>query len=177
MDDNIAEFIRQGDELAELREKMERLEEENESMRRTIDTIMRIKCRRGEGAFSLNVNLNDCLRKNVIWAMKNANMSGPRVQEAVMAFVIDLFVGPERTDIPCAVLDGTTLVYKNDHLWIASTLTDFSILLSDMLTEYIMEAKTRTDLTDTQVIFFNAILQISTFTAILKKALKVYRDI
>ena len=171
------EFLRQGDELAEMSERLELLEEENESMRRTIDTILRIKCRRGEGAFSLNVDLDECVQNNVLWALKKADMSGPRVQEAVVHFVVDLLVGPEREDIPIAVLDGNTLVYKDDHLWIASTLTDFAVLVSDMLMDHIMEAKTRADLTDTQVIFFNSILQIGSFTAILKKALKLYKDL
>lgn len=171
------EFIKQGDELVDLQERLDRLEEENETMRRTIEMILRIKCRRGEGAFSLNVGLTECVQNNVRWALNKADMSGPRAQEAVVAFVVDLLVGPERADIPCAVLDANTLVYKNDDLWIASTLTEFAELVSDMLSEYVMEAKSRTDLTDTQVVFFNSILQIGTFTNILKKALKVYRDL
>jgi hypothetical protein len=174
-------YIRQGDEMLELREQNLRLEEENESMRRTIDTILRLKCRRGEGAFALNIDLMECVHKNVTKAMAKCVHPDPnraRVADMVADFTVAVLVGPDRQDIPCAVLDTNTIVYKNDHLWVAATLSDFASLVSDILSEYIMEIKASAEtLTDTQVIFFNYILQISPFTACMKKALKMYREL
>ena len=178
--DNLwAEIVRQRIELAALQERISVFEEETDSMRKTIDTVLRLKCKRGEGAFSLNIDLTTCLQNNIDLAMENAvkRLGSVRASDLVADFLVDTLIGPDRTDIPCAVLDANTFVYKNEHLWVAASLTDFSALLSDNVTEIVNRSMNSEKLTDDHVAFYNSMLQDSTFLGCVKKAMKIYKDL
>lgn len=172
------EIVQQRTELRALHERIGVLEEETDSMRKTIDTVLRLKCKRGEGAFALNINLVSCVQNNAEFALQLAlkRLGSTRATDLVVDFIVATLIGPNRTDIPCAVLDTNTFVYKNEHLWVAATLADFSGILSDNVTE-VVERATNSDLTDEHVLFYNSIIQTGTFLNCVKKAMKIYKDL
>ena len=173
-----AEIIQQREELSTLQERISVLEEETESMRRTIDTVLRLKCKRGEGAFALNIGLETCVQKNVNIALNNAlkQLGNAKTADVVADFIVDLLIGPDREDIPCAVLDTNTFVYKNDHLWVAASLADFSETLSDNISDIVAFPPT-VPLTDDHVLFYNSLIQTQPFLSCVKKAMKIYKDL
>jgi len=173
------EIVQQRTELQELQERIGVLEEETDSMRKTIDTVLRLKCKRGEGAFALNIDLMTCVQKNAECALKGAlkRLGSMRTPDIVSDFIVATLIGPDRSDIPCAVLDTNTFVYKNEHLWVAATLADFSTILSDGVSEVVDRAMKSENLTDDHVLFYNSILQQEAFLSCVKKAMKSYKDL
>lgn len=176
-----AEITQQREQLSTLQERIGVLEEETESMRKTIDTVLRLKCKRGEGAFALNIDLETCVHKNTHFALNNAlkQLGAAKTADVVADFVLSVLIGPDQEDIPCAVLDTNTFVYKNDHLWVAATLTDFSETLSDNVSHVVALVKNNTTipLTDDHVLFYNNIIQKQPFLGCVKKAMKIYKDL
>lgn len=176
-----AEIVRQRKMLSELHERIGVLEEETDTMRRTIDTVLRLKCKRGEGAFALNTDLMTCVQKNTDFALKTAlkQLGTTKTSDVVADFIVAVLIGPDQEDIPCAVLDTNTFVYKNNNLWIAASLADFSETLSDNVSEIVALAKTdpNQSLTDDHVLFYNSLIQKQPFLGCVKKAMKIYKDL
>lgn len=176
-----AEITQQRVQLGELHERIGVLEEETDSMRRTIDTVLRLKCKRGEGAFALNTDLMTCVQKNTEFALKGAlkQLGTAKTSDIVADFIVAVLIGPDQEDIPCAVLDTNTFVYKNNNLWIAASLTDFSETLSDNMSDIVALAKKNptVPLTDDHVLFYNSLIQTQPFLGCVKKAMKIYKDL
>lgn len=173
------EIIQQRAELQALQERIAVLEEETDSMRKTIDTVLRLKCKRGEGAFALNTDLMTCVQKNTEEALQNAlkQLGTSRTVDIVADFVVAVLIGPDREDIPCAVLDTNTFVYKNEHLWVAAGLTDFSGILADNMSDIVARSMRASNLTDEHVLFYNSLIQPGAFVNCVKKAMKIYKDL
>lgn len=181
MDELTEELLRQTDELNDARDSMFRLQEENESMRKTIETILRIKCKRGEGAFALNIDLRMCVKKNITYAltkMQHEIATGKPV-DVVADTLVDLFIGESQGDIPCAVLDANTIVYKTSNsLWYASGVADFAVIVRDSIGVNQLVEHFNDNWRDGQFTHvYNLFLHEPSFIACLKKALKKYNDL
>lgn len=173
------EFIRQNDELTETKQHVYRLQRENESMKKTIETILRVKCKRGEGAFSLNIDLKHCVSNNLEYVFSKARYDTTRkVTDVATDLIVSVMVGRDRNDIPCAVLDANTIVHCGPTTnWIASNFIDFAHLMHEMFKEHLL-GLTHEHLLDSDayVSVINTLLQEHLFSQCLKRALKVYKD-
>ena len=180
MDELTEELWRQTDELNDVRDSMFQLQEENESMRKTIETILRIKCKRGEGAFALNIDLRMCVKKNIAFSLTKmqTGIAAGKPVDVVAEAIVDLLIGENQEDIPCAVLDANTIVYKTaNNLWYASGVSDFAIVVRDsigvnQLVEHFNDNWRDGNFTH----IYNLFLHEPSFVACLKKALKKYKD-
>lgn len=174
------EFIRQNEELTETKQQVYRLQRENESMKKTIETILRVKCKRGEGAFSLNIDLKQCVSTNLAYVFSHAEYDLTRkVTDVVTDLIVSVLVGKDRNDIPCAVLDTNTIVHCGPNTnWIASNFLDFSKLIHGMFKEHVMGLthEKRLD-SDEYISVINTLLQEHLFSQCLKRALKVYKEL
>jgi hypothetical protein len=183
MDELTEELLRQTDELNDARDSMFQLQEENESMRKTIETILRIKCKRGEGAFALNVDLRMCVKKNIVYALskmqRDIATTGNKPVDVVADAIVDLLIGETQEDIPCAVLDANTIVYKTaTNLWYASGVSDFAIVVRDSIGVNQLVEHFNDNWRDGQFTHvYNLFLHEPSFIACLKKALKKYNDL
>ena len=173
------EFLRQNEELTETKQHVYRLQRENESMKKTIETILRVKCKRGEGAFSLNIDLKQCVSTNLSYVFSNAQYDLTRkVTDVVTDLIVSVLVGRDRNDIPCAVLDTNTIVHCGPTTnWIASNFADFAQLMHGMFKEHVLELahEQRLD-SDDYISVINTLLQDHLFSQCLKRALKVYKE-
>lgn len=174
------EFIRQNEELTETKQHVYRLQRENESMKKTIETILRVKCKRGEGAFSLNIDLKQCVSHNLEYVFSDAQYDLTRkVTDVVTDLIVSVLVGRDRNDIPCAVLDANTIVHCGPTTnWIASNFTDFAHVMHEMFKEHLLglEHEKRLD-SDEYISVINTLLQEHLFSQCLKRALKVYKEL
>lgn len=174
------EFIRLNDELAETKQQVYRLQRENESMKKTIETVLRVKCKRGEGAFALNVNIKRCVSNNLVYVFSNDQYDlNRKVVDVVTDLIVSVLVGKESNDIPCAVLDTNTIVYRDSIThWVASNFTDFSNLMHEMFKEHVSGLTHEQQLdSDGYISIINTLLQEHLFSQCLKKALKIYKDL
>jgi len=106
------EFIRQNEELTETKQHVYRLQRENESMKKTIETILRVKCKRGEGAFSLNIDLKQCVSHNLEYVFSDAQYDLTRkVTDVVTDLIVSVLVGRDINDIPCTLHDENIIIH------------------------------------------------------------------
>jgi len=181
MDELTEELLRQTDELNDAQETIFQLQEENESMRKTIETILRLKCKRGEGAFALNIDLRACIKNNTAYAltkMQREIMSG-KPNDVVAEAIVDLLIGETRDDIPCAVLDANTVVYKTaNNLWYASNVSDFATVIRESIGISQLVEHFNDNWRDGQFTHvYNLFLHDHSFLGCLKSALRKYKDL
>ena len=175
----LEELLKRDEEIAELNQMVFRLLKENDSMKRTIENILRVRCKRGEGAFAINIDLKDCVMKNVDYAFLNCIHERQKPLDIVVNMIVRLLVGESIVDIPCAVLDVNTVIYKDGNIVKASMIQEFAEMLHKTLQEPIQTnistiLSNTTD--DTSVNVCNMILNLQSFVPCVKKALKIYKD-
>lgn len=179
----LQELLRRDEEVSELQSRLYKLTIENDSMRRTIDTILRVKCKRGEGAFSLNVDLKTCVSANIrpVFQHYSRECFTRKTIDLVVDIILYTLVGMDGKSVPCAIMDINTIVYKDNGLWIATTHKTFTDLLHKLLVESIKPLYVSHNLTidtgdDAYVDMINTLLQMDKFKTCFKKALKMYKD-
>lgn len=181
MDELMEELLRQTGELNEAHETIFKLQEENESMHKTIETILRLKCKRGEGAFALNIDLRTCVRNNVAFALSKLqrDISSGKAVEVVSEALVDLLIGESRTDIPCAVLDANTVVYKTiNNLWYASNLIELADIIRDAVGVHNLLVYFDEHWRDGKYTHvYNMFLHDNSFLLCLRTALRKYKDL
>ena len=181
------EIMQRDDEIAALNQKLYQLARENTSMRKTIDTVLRVKCKRGEGAFALNTELKACVERNMHAAVQHGFESVSarmKVPDLAVHVLLHTLVGVEGNDIPCAVLHSPqyTIVYKEDDMWIVCTLNEFTDIFYRYVQPIIMSysgeyiAAHDSSITDTQIGLFNALLSAQQFASSVKTMVKMYKD-
>ena len=178
----VEEFLRQNEELTEAKQQIFRLQRENESMKKTIETILRVKCKRGEGAFSLNIDLKQCVSTNLTNIFSDGHYihydANRKVTDIVTDLIVSVLVGHTRNDIPCEVLDTNTIVHRGRTNWVASTFVEFSDLMHDMFKQHISQLEPLTETpSDVYISIINTILQDHLFSSCMKRALKLYKDL
>lgn len=188
MDDQLLalnEIMQRDDEIAALNQTVYQLTRENTSMRKTIDTVLRVKCKRGEGAFALNKELKTCVESNLLIAIQQGFASlGARmkVPDLAVNVLLHTLVGVTGNDIPCAVLHSPqyTIVYKENGLWIVCTLGEFTDILyryvQPLVMKYSSEYIETHDVTDTHISLFNTLLNEQHFASSVKTMVKLYKD-
>lgn len=186
-DDNLimlqVELLQRDDEIAELQNRVYKLSRENDSMKKTIDTILRVKCKRGEGAFSLNVDLKTCVSTNIasVFVHYSRECFTRKANDLVTDVLLYTLVGMDGKSVPCAIMDINTIVYKDTDMWIATTFQHFADLLHKLIKDKVMFVYQRSDMNvdtgdDAYVNVVNTILQVDKFKSCLKRALKMYKD-
>jgi hypothetical protein len=176
------ELMKRDEEIARLEEEKSKLTLENMSMQKTIDTILRVKCKRGEGAFSLNVELKPCIEKNAYEALDQGmkNMT-TKPTDIVNQVLLSTLVGLKGTDIPCAVLHNNPpiVVYKDHNIWVVKGVNEFSSLYYKHMQPHVMrysKEHVNDDTSDNQMTVLNTLLNYHQFTSCLKQVLRMYKD-
>lgn len=179
----LQELLGRDDEIAELQNRVYKLSRENDSMKKTIDTILRVKCKRGEGAFSLNVDLKTCVSTNIatVFVHHSRECFTRKANDLVADVLLYTLVGMDGKSVPCAIMDTNTIVYKDNEMWIASTFQNFADLLHKLIKDKVMTVYKRSEMNvdtgdDAYVNVVNIILQVDKYKACLKRALKMYKD-
>jgi len=178
----LTEIMQRDDDIARLNQKVYQLTRENTSMRKTIDTVLRIKCKRGEGAFALNIDLKACVNQNATRAIRHGISSHAKTSDIASYILLHTLIGLEGIDIPCAILHSPqyTIVYKEDGLWIVCTLSEFTDMLYKCMRNHVMEYSRdyarSTDPSDTYIDILNTLLNAQQFTACVKTMVKLYKD-
>jgi hypothetical protein len=177
------ELMKRDEDLVSLREENARLRIQNHSMRKTIETVLRVKCKRGEGAFSLNTELKACIDRNAAHAINHCckNMSLNRVSDIVNKILLHTLVGVNGTSVPCAVLNNTPpiVVFKDNDLWVALTISEFSELYYKHMQSHVIRYSrdnVNDDTTDTQMTVLNNLLNNVQFMPFVKQMLRMYKD-
>lgn len=181
----LAEYMRINEELTELTERTLRLENEGLVLRKTLDTVLRLKCKRGQGAFCTNIDLVACVRKNAELVLDRMRFDSSRkAQDMVAEAILHVLTGPDNGDIPCVVLDANVIVYKSpDELWLVANVAEFAKLLYELLYTHVMDFKGKLfrerehEVSDVCIAVFNAWLQEHSFGVCVKKALRLYKDL
>lgn len=176
------ELMKRDDDLAMLQEQNSKLMLENRSMRKTIDTILRVKCKRGEGAFSLNIELKPCIERNVHDALDHCiRKMTTKSSDVATHVLLSTLVGVNGTFVPCAVLHNhpPLVVYKDNDLWVVKNVNEFSELFyKHMQCHVIRFSKERVndDTTDAEMSVINTLLNPTLFSSCVKNMLKMYKD-
>ena len=176
------ELMKRDEDIARLEEENSRLLLENHSMQQTIDTILRVKCKRGEGAFSLNIELKPCIEQNASNALDQGfrKMTNKSI-DVVSQVLLSTLVGVDGTQVPCAVLHNnpTMIVYKDNNIWVANGVNEFSHMYYKHMQPHIMrysKEHVNDDTTDNQKEVMNMLLNRQQFSASVKQMLRTYKD-
>lgn len=169
--------------IVSLQETNARLMIQNHSMRKTIETVLRVKCKRGEGAFSLNVDLKQCIDQNATRAIDHCckKMSVNKVHDIVAHVLLYTLVGINGTSVPCAVLHNTPpiIVFKDNDMWVALTTSDFTDLYYKHMQPHVIrysKEHVNDDTSDTQLNVFNTLLNKQQFAPLIKQMIRMYKD-
>lgn len=176
------ELMKRDDDLAMLQEQNSKLMLENRSMRKTIDTILRVKCKRGEGAFSLNIELKPCIEQNAHDALDHCiRKITTKSSDVATQVLLSTLVGVRGTFVPCAVLHNhpPLVVYKDNDLWVVKNVNEFSELFYKHMQCHVMrfsKERVNDDTTDTEMSVINTLLNPTLFSSCVKSMLKMYKD-
>ena len=177
------ELMKRDEDIVSLREENAQLTMQNHSMRKTIETVLRVKCKRGEGAFSLNIDLKPCIDKNATHAIDHCyrKMSVNRVQDIVTHVLLYTLVGTNGTSVPCAVLHNTPpiVVFKDNGMWVALNISEFTDLYFKHMQPHVLrysKEHVNDDTTDTQLNVYNTLLNKQLFTPLVKQMIRMYKD-
>ena len=175
--------MKRDEDIVSLQEDNARLTMQNHSMRRTIETVLRVKCKRGEGAFSLNTDLKPCIDKNAKEAIDHCcrKMSVNRVQDIVAQVLLLTLVGTNGTSVPCAVLHNAPpiVVFKDNGVWVALTASEFTDLYYKHIQPHVIRYSKEhvdDDTTETQMSVYNTLLNKQQFAPLVKQMLRMYKD-
>jgi hypothetical protein len=184
MDDTILhELLERDEEISVLNNRVYQLSHENDSMKKTIDIILRVNCKRGEGAFSLNTDLKTCVSNNITQAFTRfiRECYIRKASDLVVDILLYTLVGIDGKCVPCAIMDTNTIVYKDNDLWIATNLQKFTDILHNLLRDRVIaiyQDSIDIDIDtgdDTFVNVMNTLLQMDKFKVCLKRMLKLYK--
>lgn len=176
------ELMNRDEAIATLQEQNAVLTMENRSMRNTIDTVLRVKCKRGEGAFSLNTELKSCVETNARMVVDHyVRKTVNKVSEIVTDILLHTLVGLDGKSIPCAILHNNPpiVVYKDHDIWVAKTLSEFSDLYYQYMQSHVLRYSrehVNEDTSDNQVSVLNTLLNPQQFMSHVKLMIRLYKD-
>lgn len=178
----LEELMKRDEDIARLEEENSRLLLENRSMQQTIDTILRVKCKRGEGAFSLNIELKPCIEQNAHAALDHGlRKMTNKPTDVVNQVLLSTLVGVNGTQVPCAVLHNNPpmVVYKDNNIWVVKGVNEFSRMYYKHMQPHIMrysKEHVNDDTTDHQMEVLNMLLNPQQFSVSVKQMLRTYKD-
>ena len=161
---------------------------QNECLKKTIETLVRVKCKRGESNVHLNTELFECLvaNKKTLTLVKIEELSNTHKKEndIVIHLILDLLVGEDRQQTPCVLLDPYTVLYKRGDTYNASNVLEFAMIVHELIQDQLsilVSEFTNADNTTINVTFIigvmNLMMQESSFVECFRKALKKYTTI
>lgn len=165
------------------------LTSQNESLKKTIETLVRVKCKRGESNVHLNTDLFECLGANkkalTLVKIEELGHACKKEGDIVIHLILNLLIGEDKQQTPCVMLDPYTVLYRRGDTYNASSVPEFAMIvhehIQDQLSMLVSEF-TNTD-GDTMnnvtliVGVMNLMMQESSFVECFRKAIKKYTTI
>lgn len=175
-------------EILNLQQQLAVHKTQNEYMKKTIDTIIRKKCKRGESSISLNMKLVDCVKRNVelltlSWIHEQC-VKQIKYEEIISNILVLLLSGKDRNDVPIVILEHKVVVFMGDITYVALNLDEFGTLLLSLIKQH-MAKMTSAFINTTKVESYdiptvdvlNGFNEQTTFNLCMKKALKRYQSL
>ena len=186
--DVYVQLFEKDDEILNLKEQLVIYKTQNEYMKKTIDTIIRKKCKRGESSISLNTKLVECVKKNLnlltlTW-IQNQCVKQIKSEEIISSILVLLLSGEDQNDVPIAILEHKIVVFMGDITYVALNLDEFGTLLLSLIKHH-MANMTSTFINATEIESYdipivdvlNGFNEQTIFSICLKKALKRYQSL
>ena len=175
------EFFNKDKEIGLLKEQLYQVQNSNDIMRKTINNLINMKCKRGESSYLLNIALDTSLREHTqtldIFVYIKDNES---IIETISSYVLDLLIGMDKTKIPCCVLDNNYILYKSDQIdsYIVCTFDEFSEKVYECVSSSLIhriQDEIDDDTNDKIITIINNILNKKHFFKSMKIIMKKYK--
>jgi hypothetical protein len=175
-------------EILNLQQQLAVYKTQNDYMKKTIDTIIRKKCKRGESTISLNIKVVDCVKHNLelltlSWIHEQC-VKQIKSEEIILSMLVLLLSGKDQNDVPIAILEHKVVVFMGDITYVALNLDEFGTLLLSLIKQH-MANMTFTFINRTEIESYdipivdvlNGFNEQTTFNICMKKALKRYQSL
>ena len=176
------EFFNKDKEIGVLKTQLFQLQNSNDIMRKTINNLINMKCKRGESSYLLNTALDASLRQHTqnidIFEYIKDNES---IIETISHYILDLLIGLDKTKTPCCVLDNNYILYKSEQIdsYIVCTLDEFSEKVYECVSNYItnrIQNEIDDNTNDKIIDIINNILNKKQFYKSMKIIMKKYKS-
>jgi hypothetical protein len=156
---------------------------QNQILQNTINTLVCVKCKRGESNVHLNIELHDCLKLNkrniTIDRIDEMYAFVKKPREIVVQMALNLLIGDDKNTVPCVLLNSQTVLYKRFGVYNASNIDSFSMLVHDSIQDQLTSLTAvvmNDDITNVSVVIevLNTFIQQRSFIECFRKALKKY---
>lgn len=163
------------EEISTLRDTIMKLTCDNAQMNNTIHNLISLRCKRGQISVKLNINIIECITKNVKLAIDHVLLKEyEKVSDMFVDMVVLTLTGQTNSDIPCSVLDTNHIIYRKNDLFVVASNREFTNLLQHEFRKSLMIIR---DQIEANEMFLNCVpilLDISKFSNVVKKSLRVY---
>jgi hypothetical protein len=181
---NIYEELFSNDQqISKLMQENFDLNNQNVLLKKTIHTLVHVKCKRGESNVHLNTDLHMCIKNNkagiTIRRINELLVVHKKPKEIVIQLLLNLLIGDSKQSIPCVLLDNQTVLYKRVDVYNAVSIEDFSLLIQDLVQDQLSTLMSTFENEDIQnvpivVEVINMLIQDWSFTECFRKTLKKY---
>lgn len=175
------ELFNKDEEISALKEQLFQVQNSNDMMRKTINNLINMKCKRGESSYLLNIALDTSLREHThtldIFEYIRDNES---IIETISSYVLDLLIGTDKTKIPCCVLDNNYILYKSEQIdsYIVCTFDEFSEKVYECVSNSLInriQNEIDDDTNDKIITIINNVLNKRQFCKSMKIIMKKYK--
>jgi hypothetical protein len=166
------------EEISTLRHAMMKLTCDNAQMNNTINKLISLRCKRGQISVTLNINLIECIQKNIKVSVEYVLLKEyDKVVDMFVDLVLHALTGHANTDIPCSVLDTNNIIYKKNDLYVVASNREFTNILQHEIRKFVMTIRDQIEMNEMFVNCVPVLLDISKFSVVVKKALRIYTNL
>ena len=177
-------FIRDN-KITALTQQNYELTQQRLTLTNTVETLVRVKCKRGESNICLNTDLVTCLSTNktnlTIDRIVEMGNTHKREPDLVASLILSVLIGDDKQSVPCVLLDSHTVLYRRFDTYSASNVDEFALIVYEAIQD---QVSVMISLFQTQEIqnvpmvvnVLNILMQESSFTECFRKALKKYTN-
>ena len=177
-------FIRDN-KISKLEQHSYELIQQVEALKNTVETLMRVKCKRGESNVSLNTDLITCLFSNKanmnIERIEELSITHKKEQEIAVSMLLNLLIGDDKHQVPCVLLDPHTVLYRRFNTYNASSIEEFAAVVYEAIQDQMCSMISLFESQDIHnvsivVSVLNLLMHETSFTECFRKALKKYSN-
>lgn len=175
-EETLFEIIRMKEELCKLKTENFRMQQQKATMQNTIETLLSLKCKRGEGSFVLTDELLICIKTNFDECVRRVmTFTTMKSSDMFVWFLLHLLTGIHKNKVPCALLDNcNNVVYKEDNQYIAVNVNTFSNIVQKTIQKLFIENSIC--VSDSFADCMLLLADNEQFTQCMKKTMRVYKD-
>jgi hypothetical protein len=186
MDEVYTELFEKDHQVSVLQQSNYELLQQNEHMKNTIETLVKVKCKRGECNIHLNIDLISCIIEtrtilNII-ELDRTFQTIKKEKDLVSFFILSLLVGDSKKHVPCVMLDAQTVLFMRNGIYNASTIEGFSKIVHDSIQDQVHSMTKDFETHDVEhvnelVNALNIFMNFDAFVECMRKSLKQYQNL